>query len=103
MKGLWAFLPVAAIVGIVAVSKPNEERQLQIMGGRSAISFHPSILATNGLRLKNSPTAEGDESTGEASTGFRISVSDLKFTLIKGKLANFQGGSISHDGGFALS
>jgi hypothetical protein len=73
------------------------------MKGRSTISFLPSVISSSGLRLKVVETAERDQNTGESSSGFAIGRSDLKFTLVDGRLTKFDGGSMSHMGGFTLT
>ncbi|MEQ1821047.1 MAG: hypothetical protein ABL949_00900 [Fimbriimonadaceae bacterium] len=103
MKYFGAILASAAVVGVIGVTRmDNGERYLRIKGGRSTISFFPSILKSNGLSLKVNPTAENDMTSGEASSGFAIAFSDLQFTLKNGALTRFDGGEISHKGGFTL-
>lgn len=94
-------LAAAAIVGLTAQKDPA--RHLKVSGGRSTLSVFPTILKADQMRFASKATAEGDMSTGEASVGFKISNSDLKFSLIDGKLDRFEGGKISHGGGFTLT
>jgi len=88
-------------VGVWATHRP-QERQLRVVGGRSAIGFFPSLLEGYGLRLYTKDTAEPDSTSGEVSHGFRIAQSDLRFRLQDGRLQRFDGGSIVHEGGFQL-
>ena len=92
------------IAGVAAFGfhPSNNERQLQVVAGRTAISFFPSILESNGLRLNVSATDEPDETSGEESVGFKIYGSNLRFTLTDASFTRFDGGAISHTGGFRL-
>ena len=92
------------IAGIAALGfhPSNNERQLQVVAGRTAIGFFPSILESNGLRLNVSATDEADETSGEESVGFKIYGSNLRFTLTDASFTRFDGGAISHTGGFRL-
>lgn len=90
------------MVGVLGANHHNGTRRLAVQGGRTTVSFFPSILKANHLTVKTDSTAEGDPNTGDASLGFSISKSDLKFTLIDGRLKAFEGGTLAHKGGFAL-
>lgn len=61
------------------------------------------MLDANKIRLSVTPSAEGDKATGGPSNGFRIDFSTLKFSLADGNVARYDGGSISHKGGFRLT
>ncbi|MEX2244274.1 MAG: hypothetical protein WD716_10565 [Fimbriimonadaceae bacterium] len=93
------------VAGIAALGfhPSNNERQLQVVAGRTAISFFPSIIESSGLRLTLDATADPDETSGEESVGFKIFGSNLRFTLTDASFTRFDGGAISHTGGFRLA
>jgi hypothetical protein len=92
-----------AVLGVWGVSRLDRDRHLQVMSGRTTISFFTSILESNGIDLKVNSKTLGDTTSGEPSVGFQISQSDLRYTLVEGRLSRYDGGSISHKGGFTLT
>jgi hypothetical protein len=98
-----AVLTVLAVLGIWGVTRLDGDRHLQVISGRTTICFYPSILESNGLGLKVSSSAEGDSTTGEPSVGFAIAHSDLRYALSDGRLKRYEGGTVSHKGGFTLT
>ncbi len=103
MKIVGALLATCAVVGVIGLNRRDDNRHLQVTGGRSTISFFPSLLQSNGLKLRLNSTAEGDSGSGEPSSGFKIYGSDLTFTLANGQFTGFDGGEMQHKGGFTLS
>ncbi len=76
---------------------------MQVSGGRTAISFFPSILETSGLKNEVHATGAPDSMTGETSVGFKVAKSDLRFRMIDAHLTNFDGGALTHSGGFKMT
>ena len=96
-------MPVVALVGVLGLVKSDGSRRLEVVGGRSTVTFFPSILDGDHLKVTINSTASGDPNTAEPSKGFFIVEPNLKFTLINGHLSKFDGGSFSHKGGFTLT
>ncbi|MEQ1935475.1 MAG: hypothetical protein ABL962_16570, partial [Fimbriimonadaceae bacterium] len=103
MKFFGVMCAAVAVVTLIGFSRRDSNRHLQVVAGRSTISFFPSLLQSNGLKLKLNPTAEGDPTSGEQTSGFEIKGSDLTFTLANGQFTRFDGGEMPHKGGFTLS
>jgi hypothetical protein len=98
-----ALLAVFAAFAVWSVTKPQTDiRKLQVTGGKTMIAFYPGVLEANKLKVVWSPSAEGDKTRSEPSYGFQINFSNLAFTLEGGRFSRFDGGSISHKGGFRL-
>ncbi len=95
---------VGAVFGIWATSIPDKlvDRELQVVGGRTAVGFFTSALESNGLSIKVQQTAEGEPS-GDASFGFIIDRSDLTFQLADAKLTQYGDGQVVHTGGFKIT
>lgn len=99
----WAALPVVAVVAVWGYSHHRTDtRQLGVAGGKTTIHFFPSILEGYGLKVAENSTTDGDPTSGEPSKGYLITASNQRFTLIDGRLSNFDGGRIEHAGGFKL-
>jgi len=107
MKGIVSLgvsaLAVCAGSWIYMSSKPDlPGREVRIKGGRTAINFLPETLKKSKLTIDFSKktTEDCDMCT---LPGFQIENSDLKFRVIDGKLAGFDGGKVSHEGQFKLT
>ena len=95
-----------ALVGAVIAAfsfQPPLERKLQVVNGRVTVSLFGSILTSNGVRTTVDQTADPDDTTAEASSGFMIAGSDLRFTLGDGRFERTDGGGVTVRGGFSLS
>ena len=88
--------------GIWAARMPQVDRQVQVIGGRSTVSFFPSVLESNGLKLTVNATADSDSATGEQSVGFAIANPTLELLLDDGRFVSYEGGAVPHRGGFKL-
>lgn len=88
-------------IGIWAAKAPSD-RKLEITSGRSAIVFFDSNLAADGLKIELQSTSDPDTTSAESSSGFEISRSNLRYSLLDGSVSQFDGGSMSHVGGFRI-
>ncbi len=95
-------MPVVAVLGYLGVTHQNPTRKMQITGGRTTLGFYPGILQADGLRVVWNPSAEGDNQRVEPTYGFQIDFSNLRYALREGRIDRFDGGSITHKGGFKL-
>lgn len=77
-------------------------REAWIKGGRTAINFVPDNLMHSKLSVSFAHAPNDDDCGACALPGFRIADSDLRFRVIDGKLAGFDGGKASHKGKFKL-
>lgn len=101
-KALWGLVPVIAVLGYLGVTHQEGPRRLQITSGRTTVGFYADVLKADGLRVVWNSTADGDKFRSEPTHGFRVDFSNLRFSLREGRLDGFNGGSISHKGGFQL-
>lgn len=77
-------------------------REGLIKGGRTAISFVPDNLEHSKLSVSFAHAPEDDDCGACSLPGFKIEDSSLKFRVVDGKLAGFDGGKASHKGKFKL-
>lgn len=91
-----------AVLGVWGgVAHFDSNHQLKVVSGKSIVSTFPSILSSNGLRFETSETVPVNNG-GEKSVGFKISSSDLKFSLIDGQLGKFESGGLKFSGGLRV-
>ncbi len=107
LSHMW-ILSALAVTGVGAwsfySSKPDlPGREVRIKGGRTAINFLPNTLADSRLSVHFSKPVEGDDCDSCSLPGFQIKDSNLNFRLVDGKLADFDGGEMSHNGAFTLT
>ena len=101
-KSLLAFSSLCAVVGIWIGLTSNDKmagRELRLESGRSTIVFNPAALKDSGIKVdlgKSKACFRG------SNPAFRFDKSDLKFRSAGGKFLAFEGGAISHFGGFKL-
>lgn len=103
-KSLIAFSSLCAIVGLWIGVTSNERmvgRELQLIGGRTVFSFSSKSLRERELRVDVGQGTKAKNCAG-AIPAFRIEKSDLRFRLAGGRFLAFDGGQISHEGGFKL-
>lgn len=103
-KLVWASLPVVAVAGVwggFAVRESNQD--LKVVDAKPAIVLRPTVLESQGIKIEIKDTVDGQLSGGEPSVGFKVSQSDLKFSLKDGKLGSFTGSGINLKGSISLA
>ncbi len=80
----------------------HDARKMEVTGGKTTISFYPGVLQANGLHVDWNSSTEGDKTRSEPSYGFQIDFSNLRYSLDQGRVGRFDGGTVSHKGGFRL-
>ena len=99
----FSFLAFVA-AGYVAVAwQPDNSRRLQVVDGTTTVSFLPSVLDANGLKISFKETSGIQADSAEPTIGFRISPSTLTFVLVDGRFDRVEKGTVAHDSGFVLS
>lgn len=93
---------VVLVFAWTVLDRGDPERRLQVTGGFSTVSFYPAILEGKKLRAVWNPTGGVDRTRAETSYGFSFDFSNLAFTVDRGRISRFDGGAISHRGGFKL-
>ena len=101
-KSLIAFASLCAAVGAWIGVTSNDKmagRELQLGSGRSTFVFNSAVLKENGIQVDLGKAKACFKGSNPA---FRFDKSDLKFRSAGGRFLAFEGGAISHLGGFKL-
>lgn len=103
-KLLWASLPAIAVLGVWGgIAQMDKDHQLKVVGGKTTVSFFPSVLEANGIKIDTSGTVAGDLPGVEESISFKAKRSDMKFTLTEGRLNRVTGGQVQFEGAMNLN
>lgn len=103
-KLVWASLPVVAVVGVWGgFAAMDSNHQLKVVDAKPTISLLPGVLESNGLKIDTQDTIDNRTIGGEPTVGFKVTKSDLRFTLKDGKLGAFDGTGLNLKGSVRIS